>query len=156
MASQGWSLTPEKVSDPLPVFVILTLAGARLDVPTLADQLKPAGLTDNMDVATGGAGDSGTVHRRPRASRINCPSRPRGWQGSQSSYRVQLVNPPASGRILLLPEFYYAARAEQHKPVLGSRSNTDRDTGMVFHAAVWKVAELPAVRREPGCPLLSL
>jgi hypothetical protein len=55
MASHGWSLTPEKVSDPVPAFVILTLAGARLDVPTLAVQVKPAGLTDNMEVATEGA-----------------------------------------------------------------------------------------------------
>ena len=73
-----------------------------------------------------GASDSRTVHRRPRASRINCPSRPVGRQGSQSFYHVRLVNPSAGGRILLLPELYYAARAEQHKPVLGSRSNTDR------------------------------
>ena len=55
IASQGWSLTPEKVSNPVPVFVIPTLAGARLDVPTLAVQVKPAGLTDNMEVATGAA-----------------------------------------------------------------------------------------------------
>ena len=34
---------------------MLTLAGARLDIPTLAVQLKSAGLTDNMEVATGGA-----------------------------------------------------------------------------------------------------
>jgi hypothetical protein len=54
IASQGWSLTPEKVSDPVPVFVIFTLAGARLGVPTLAVQLKPAGLTDRMEI-TGGA-----------------------------------------------------------------------------------------------------
>jgi hypothetical protein len=55
IASQGWSLIPEKVSDPVPLFVILTLAGARLDVPTLAVRLKHAGLTDKMGVATGGA-----------------------------------------------------------------------------------------------------
>jgi hypothetical protein len=57
MADQGWSLDPTRVSDPVPVFVVLTLAGARLDVPTFAVQLKPVGLTDSIGagVATGGA-----------------------------------------------------------------------------------------------------
>ena len=32
---------------------MLALARARLDVPTFAVQLKPVGLTDNMEVATG-------------------------------------------------------------------------------------------------------
>ena len=53
MANHGWSLVPTRVSDPVPVFVMLTLAGARLDVRTFAVQLKPIGLTDNLEVATG-------------------------------------------------------------------------------------------------------
>ena len=43
--SQGWSLTPVKVSDPPPVFMMLTLAGVRLDEPVCAEKLKFSGLT---------------------------------------------------------------------------------------------------------------
>jgi len=53
---------------PCPGVRDVTLAGARLDVPTFAVQLKPIGLTDNMEVATGaGLGDSRTIpmSRRP-------------------------------------------------------------------------------------------
>jgi hypothetical protein len=49
MANQGWLLTPAKVSDPVPVFVMLMQTGARSDAPTFTVQLKPVGLTDNID-----------------------------------------------------------------------------------------------------------
>ena len=49
--NQGWSLTPVKVSDPDPVFVMLTLAGARLDAPTCPEKLKLPGLTASTEGA---------------------------------------------------------------------------------------------------------
>jgi hypothetical protein len=55
IANQGWSLTPTKLSGPVPVFVMLTPPGARLGVPTFAVQLKPVGLTASVEVATGAA-----------------------------------------------------------------------------------------------------
>jgi hypothetical protein len=61
MANQGWLLTPAKVSDPVPVFVMLMLTGARSDAPTFAVQLKPVGLADNI----GGATDAALVSPEP-------------------------------------------------------------------------------------------
>jgi hypothetical protein len=45
------------VSEPVPLLVMLTLPGARLDVPTFAVQFRPVGLTDNIGLrtVTGGA-----------------------------------------------------------------------------------------------------
>lgn len=65
------------------MFVIPTLAGARLDVPTLAVQLKPAGLTDNMEVATGAALVTPEPYTDVQAPAEYYPSRPSGRQGSQ-------------------------------------------------------------------------
>jgi hypothetical protein len=55
--NQGWSLTPVKVSFPAPVFVMLTLAGARVDVPACPLKLKLVGLT----ASTGTSGMMVTV-----------------------------------------------------------------------------------------------
>ena len=51
MASQVWSLTPVKVSAPVPVFETLTLAGEGLVVPTVPEKLRLAGLTEREAAA---------------------------------------------------------------------------------------------------------
>ena len=50
--NQGWSLTPVKLSDPAPVFVMLTPAGVGFDPPACAEKLRSLRFT----VSAGAAG----------------------------------------------------------------------------------------------------
>jgi hypothetical protein len=51
--NQGWSLTSVKASVPAPAFVMLTLAGVKLEVPAGPEKLKLAGLTVSATTAAG-------------------------------------------------------------------------------------------------------